>query len=95
MTSLIFEDGAWRMEFIAREGGLDWLLAAIARSARNCRRGPKAPLRFAPIPNAGSSSTQVARMAAVVFHVGLRKPQQGLPPFARRIPCAWGCLTNE
>ncbi|MBS1840687.1 MAG: CGNR zinc finger domain-containing protein [Acidobacteria bacterium] len=23
----------WRMEYIAREGGLDWLLAAIARSA--------------------------------------------------------------
>ncbi len=23
----------WKMEFIAREGGLDWLLAAIARSA--------------------------------------------------------------
>lgn len=24
---------SWRMEYIAREGGLDWLLAAIARSA--------------------------------------------------------------
>src|SRR5262249_46977186 len=23
----------WRMEYVAREGGLDWLLAAIARSA--------------------------------------------------------------
>ena len=24
---------SWRMEYVAREGGLDWLLAAIARSA--------------------------------------------------------------
>lgn len=30
---LVLESGAWRIEFIAREGGLDWLLAAIARSA--------------------------------------------------------------
>jgi predicted RNA-binding Zn ribbon-like protein len=30
----LVNDGAtWRLEFIAREGGLDWLLAAIARSA--------------------------------------------------------------
>lgn len=30
---LIQESGKWNMEFVAREGGLDWLLAAIARSA--------------------------------------------------------------
>jgi len=30
---LVHTDGNWRLEFIAREGGLDWLLAAIARSA--------------------------------------------------------------
>jgi predicted RNA-binding Zn ribbon-like protein len=29
---LVVERGDWRIEFIAREGGLDWLLAAIARS---------------------------------------------------------------
>jgi predicted RNA-binding Zn ribbon-like protein len=29
---LVSEDGAWRLEFIAREDSLDWLLAAIARS---------------------------------------------------------------
>src|SRR5277367_4453849 len=29
---LLLENGAWRIEFMAREGGLDWLLAAIARS---------------------------------------------------------------
>lgn len=30
---LVYEDGQWKLEFMAREGGLDWLLAAIARSA--------------------------------------------------------------
>jgi predicted RNA-binding Zn ribbon-like protein len=30
---LVQEEGTWKLEFIAREGGLDWLLAAIARSA--------------------------------------------------------------
>jgi len=30
---LVPQEGRWRMEFIAREGGLEWLLAAIARSA--------------------------------------------------------------
>jgi predicted RNA-binding Zn ribbon-like protein len=27
------DDGRWRLQFIAREEGLDWLLAAVARSA--------------------------------------------------------------
>ena len=30
---LVCADGRWKLEFVAREGGLDWLLAAIARSA--------------------------------------------------------------
>ena len=30
---LVSGGDSWRMEFVAREGGLDWLLAAIARSA--------------------------------------------------------------
>jgi predicted RNA-binding Zn ribbon-like protein len=30
---LVLQNGQWRIEFMAREGGLDWLLAAIARSA--------------------------------------------------------------
>lgn len=30
---LLEQDGKWGLEFVAREGGLDWLLAAIARSA--------------------------------------------------------------
>jgi predicted RNA-binding Zn ribbon-like protein len=30
---IVLEETSWKMEFKAREGGLDWLLAAIARSA--------------------------------------------------------------
>src|SRR5260370_40916377 len=30
---LVGQDGLWKIEFVAREGGLDWLLAAVARSA--------------------------------------------------------------
>jgi predicted RNA-binding Zn ribbon-like protein len=30
---LVGQDGKWRLEFMGREGGLEWLLAVIARSA--------------------------------------------------------------
>ena len=30
---LMTREGQWRLEFVGREGGLEWLLAAIARSA--------------------------------------------------------------
>ena len=51
---LISEGGAWRIEFIAREGGLDWLLAAIARSAAELlAEGAKAPLRICANPQCG------------------------------------------
>jgi len=51
---LIFEDSAWRIEFVAREGGLDWLLAAIARSAAELvAEGAKAPLRICADPQCG------------------------------------------
>jgi predicted RNA-binding Zn ribbon-like protein len=30
---LMLQEGRWRLEFMARESGLEWLLAAIARSA--------------------------------------------------------------
>jgi predicted RNA-binding Zn ribbon-like protein len=51
---LIFAQGAWHMEFVAREGGLDWLLAAIARSvAELVAEGSKAPLRLCANPQCG------------------------------------------
>jgi predicted RNA-binding Zn ribbon-like protein len=42
---LVQRDGNWKLEFIAREGGPDWLLAAIARSAAEIvTEGPAARL---------------------------------------------------
>jgi predicted RNA-binding Zn ribbon-like protein len=43
---LLPRGGRWSLQFIAREGGLDWLLAAIARSAAELLvEGPHAPIR--------------------------------------------------
>jgi predicted RNA-binding Zn ribbon-like protein len=43
---LVPRSGGWSLQFIAREGGLDWLLAAIARSAAELLvEGPRAPIR--------------------------------------------------
>jgi predicted RNA-binding Zn ribbon-like protein len=51
---LVFEDGIFRIEFIAREGGLDWLLAAVARSgAEIITDGPGARLRLCANPHCG------------------------------------------
>ncbi len=43
----LVQDGfAWKLEFMAREGGSDWLLAAVARSAAEILvEGPNAQLR--------------------------------------------------
>lgn len=51
---LVSEAGGWRMEFIAREGGLDWLLAAVARSgAEIIAEGSRASLRLCANPHCG------------------------------------------
>ena len=51
---LVFEANSWRMEFRAREGGLDWLLAAIARSAAEIIvEGAQARLRICANPACG------------------------------------------
>lgn len=51
---LIFDGASWKLEFIAREGGLDWLLAAIARSAAEIIvEGPQARLRRCANPACG------------------------------------------
>lgn len=51
---LVFEESSWRIEFIAREGGLDWLLAAIARSAAELvAEGSRAPIRICANPQCG------------------------------------------
>lgn len=51
---LICDHGIWRIEFIAREGGLDWLLAAVARSAAELvAEGAGARLRLCANPRCG------------------------------------------
>ena len=51
---LVCENGAWRIEFIAREGGLDWLLAAVARSAAELvAEGAGTRLRLCANPHCG------------------------------------------
>jgi predicted RNA-binding Zn ribbon-like protein len=43
---LVQQGGSWHLDFVARESGLDWLLAAIARSgAELIAEGVGAPLR--------------------------------------------------
>jgi predicted RNA-binding Zn ribbon-like protein len=49
---LVQEQGEWKLQFIAREGSLEWLLAAIARSAAEIlAEGADAPLRKCANPN--------------------------------------------
>jgi predicted RNA-binding Zn ribbon-like protein len=51
---LVGRDGAYKLEFVAREGGLDWLLAAVARSgAELIAEGTSARLRLCGNPKCG------------------------------------------
>ena len=49
---LVPEEDGWRLQFIAREEGLEWLLAAIARSAAELLvEGERAPIRRCANPS--------------------------------------------
>jgi len=51
---LLQQNGKWGLEFVAREGGLDWLLAAIARSAAELiAEGATSRLRICSNPGCG------------------------------------------
>lgn len=51
---LVQRNSRWRLEFVAREGGLDWLLAAVARSAAEIiAEGPAARVRLCANPSCG------------------------------------------
>jgi predicted RNA-binding Zn ribbon-like protein len=51
---LVSHSSGWRIEFVAREDSLDWLLAAIARSgAEIFAEGGAAPLRICSNPGCG------------------------------------------
>jgi predicted RNA-binding Zn ribbon-like protein len=49
---LVWYKGVWSLEFVARESGLDWLLAALARSAAELLvEGPRARIRRCANPS--------------------------------------------
>lgn len=49
---LVPQKGSWCLQFVARESGLDWLLAAVARSAAELLvEGPQAPIRRCANPS--------------------------------------------
>jgi predicted RNA-binding Zn ribbon-like protein len=49
---LISHKGSWSLQFVARESGLDWLLAALARSAAELLvEGPRALIRRCANPS--------------------------------------------
>jgi len=51
---LLFDAGRWRIEFVARENGLEWLLAAVARSAAEIvAEGAGARVRICANPDCG------------------------------------------
>jgi predicted RNA-binding Zn ribbon-like protein len=51
---LLQRNGKWSLEFVAREGGLDWLLAAVARSAAELvAEGSSARRRVCSNPSCG------------------------------------------
>jgi predicted RNA-binding Zn ribbon-like protein len=51
---LVGQDNIWKIEFVAREGGLAWLLAAVARSgAEIIAEGTQARLRLCANPHCG------------------------------------------
>jgi predicted RNA-binding Zn ribbon-like protein len=59
---LVWDSGQWRLEFIARESGLEWLLAAIARSAAEILvEGPAARLRLCASPACGLFFSDMSR----------------------------------
>ena len=59
---LMLENGEWRLEFMAREEGLDWLLAAVARSAAEILvEGPAARVRVCANPGCGLFFSDMSR----------------------------------
>jgi predicted RNA-binding Zn ribbon-like protein len=59
---LVLENAEWGLEFMAREDGLDWLLAAIARSAAEILvEGPAARVRVCANPGCGLFFSDMSR----------------------------------
>src|SRR5689334_20671124 len=51
---LVYTDNDWEIQFVASESGLEWLFAAVARSAAEIiAEGPRARLRLCANPRCG------------------------------------------
>jgi predicted RNA-binding Zn ribbon-like protein len=85
---LVQEAGSWHIEFAAREGGLDWLLAAVARSgAEIIAEGTPGRLRVCANPQCGlffydTSRTHLRRWCSMAVCGNRSK----VAAFARRHP---------
>jgi predicted RNA-binding Zn ribbon-like protein len=59
---LVWDNAQWRLEFLARESGSEWLLATIARSAAEILvEGPAARLRLCANPACGLFFSDLSR----------------------------------
>jgi predicted RNA-binding Zn ribbon-like protein len=59
---LVWDNAQWRLEFLARESGSEWLLAPIARSAAEILvEGPAARLRLCANPACGLFFSDLSR----------------------------------
>jgi predicted RNA-binding Zn ribbon-like protein len=59
---LVQQGGGWRLEFVARESSMDWLLAAIARStAEILAEGAEARVRVCANPECGLFFSDTSR----------------------------------
>lgn len=59
---LVWDSAQWQLEFLARESGPEWLLAAIARSAAEILvEGPAARLRLCANPACGLFFSDMSR----------------------------------
>jgi predicted RNA-binding Zn ribbon-like protein len=87
---LVPQESDWKIEFIAREGGLDWLLAAVARSgAELIAEGIRARLRVCANPHCGllfydNSHTRQRRWCSMAVCGNRSK----VAAFARKHPSA-------
>src|SRR6266568_1202471 len=97
---LVGHEGIWKIEFVAREGGLDWLLAAVARSgAEIIAEGTRARLRLCANPHCGlffydNSRTRRRRWCSMAVCGNRSKVAAFAPSTHRRVtpPSEWDPL---
>jgi len=97
---LVFREGSWSLEFVSREGGLEWLLAAIARSGADLLvEGPAAPIRRCANPERTAAAGARCRLAAIATRLLLFSaaiPSAAVPStLFRSPPLPWPVASPE